>query len=556
MSTAIAFYPGMTDAAGLQAEAVPVCAMCDKPAIQDCMLCHEFKYCGDECQQTHWVQHERDCNTMHTTAQPGNVAVLLPFDLADDNGNPVSVNHSITYTDATRGQAITEYFSTPIGDLYAEDIGRRGGWISMLRQKRQERRALQGVPSLSRTPLSKQGPNEGVGIGRRPNENELNGTAQLLVEYWPSYSDKAERNPRRWTLSVAVKGHCIYRDAPEEQIQKIMEIRDVTDTRPGLVIWFNVDAFEQAAEMVLPTTGGYLEFTFNTPGDTDVVKTQAVYPNLRYLRSGFTKALKRSGFGSGLTAREQLTRKGLKPDADYILSFHDKRSGKGVRAQLTVRVEDTVDMKVIDIEMYVPDGAATQQDSMYGERDVNAEFPAAIQHEITCDIANQEEVDGLVIALRAEVAAIAEMMETESGDTKLAVSLEKDMDRVQRWLEVLAPHSMRLQAGYPAMRFGEDMGHLLSAINESTQYLLVDGKFARGFKRKVRQARRMQYVKKMRSDGIGWAERKAARWKDMPSRLSNLREAVATYQSKYLDKTGDDYARAQKLIDQLPVLNE
>jgi len=40
----------------------PVCVVCQKPASSLCANCKSVRYCGRECQKSHWPQHKKSCN--------------------------------------------------------------------------------------------------------------------------------------------------------------------------------------------------------------------------------------------------------------------------------------------------------------------------------------------------------------------------------------------------------------------------------------------------------------------------------------------------------------
>jgi hypothetical protein len=522
------------------------CVMCDKAGAFACPICKGPMYCGKRHQNIHWTQHEAECNVVHTGTT--DVAVLMPYDLIDDEGMPISTRTMLCCTDPEGAQSV-DIIESEIGDESAEAIGAR-------RSRFKER--PKGVPKLLRPGLTRGiGPNEGVGSGRRPTPEELdngNGVVTLQIEYWESYSDKQRGlSGKSWEITAPLNNsNVIFQGNPDQRVLPLTRLRAIRE-REGLVIWFDQGALDKLSRFALPTTGGYMQLNVKTSWDNRERSTDAVYGNLSYLRRRMSRFFKRFSsrsrlFGSGLTAKQQLRAKGLRPESDYILYMHDKRVGSGIRAQFTVRADDSAGMRIVDIELYLPDAVGmTTADSSY---DTDAQFP--VQVPVKVDIADQEQVDGLVCALKEQLATLETTAQELSRFDDLdlegqqcATQCQQDATRVAKWLDTIEPHSIKLQMEGPSFvgaGINADFSDLHLAINQSHAFLV--GAMPKFLKRAANKARQRQYQGKIKKEGVQWALNKLddPDWNKNKSRLVMLRKALQTVKNKPPRKfRGDDF---------------
>lgn len=505
-----------------------VCRVCDKIGTYACPICDGPMYCGEKHQEIDWSRHHAKCNVVHTN-DPA-TSVFMPFDLIDAQGLPVTLRMMECATD-NQGTQYCAVHESKIGDANTMSIeARRFGGEKVPRN----------TPVLARPGLTSGiGPQEGVGAGRAPTAEERdngNGIVTLTIEFWRSYTDKTKDRPAdgKWIVSTSVTDeHLIYHSNPNERIRRIADLRADRE-REGLVVWFSEDALDQLRQFELPTSGGYIQFSVAQSWNNRERSTNAVYGNLRYLRQSFMKSIKR-WFGSGFTARGQLQAKGLQPQNDYILYMHDKRMGSGVRIQLTVRTGNTKGMRIVDIEVFLPDAQGlTTEDSALDSNSAMITLPLA------CDIRKQEHVDGLVCALKQDLAFLedtsAELVRTPMPDAETNEMLRivsKSARNVSGWLNVIEPHAARLQRdgnAFVGASYDDDYTQLHEAVNAASAYLVNEKRSGfRGLlgKAKDKIAQR-QYESKIKSEGPEWALDKLgdADWQQDPGRLQNLKKAL------------------------------
>ena len=544
------------------------CAMCqEKVGKYSCLVCDGPMYCSEDCQRMHWGAHEPKCNVLY--AVDAKMHPLMPYDVTDANGRPLSVKAMYSFIDGSHRQH-SEIIRSKTFELDAAEIEARR-W-SLFGRGPSKEYAPRGTPALQSPGMlggfgvgrSKNiGPNEGVGAGRRPTQAELdggNGNVKVTIEFWRDYAskNKGREHDGKWeAVAVLSDDNVIYQANSDERVRALANLR-VDRERDGLVVWFDIDALDQK-KIDLPVKGGYIQMTIKTSWNNREMSTNMVYGRgMRYLHT----------FGVGFGARRMLQAKGLDSKKDRVLYAHDKRVGSDVRVSLVVRTDRRGRiMRLVDMEVFIPDlkGVSTE------DTPLDSDSQMAIQDAITCALDDQDAMEGLVSALKEEKAMLAavrgelarlDVPLTDEEHTLLGTHSERDILAVDSWLDTLEPHAVRLQREGPdfvGAKFGEDYTSLYQAINQAVSYLTIDAsrwnkfreRFRKGKKKLVSKATQRQYEAKIRNEGPRWALDKLddADWQQNPKKLRNLKKALERVRrtTKFKDSDKKRLARAYEL---------
>lgn len=585
-----------------------LCAVCEKPAAYACHICGNASYCGEAHQTMNWTQHEKECNVVHT--YNADTMILQPYDLIDDKGVAASIASWVCYT-SDDGSQHPRVVETAIGDLsleYAQsNIGgqapRGTPDLRKAGMKRSTGRTRFGTRSLKPRLDS-------AGLGRAPDSRELgiDGSASVRVQMYryDKYSDWEQRYAaaQTWDLTVPLKDHVIYAGPDVSmQIKNIAASRD-KEEKPGLAVWFSIREFNDGNLTAIPSTGGYLRARITRSWkQTDPIDVDFKYGNLRSLRSSRAGTLTSwfRKYASGATASAQLKAKGLDSSTDYVLIAEDSRHERrnGFKYELTVRTDDTKFMTPVDLVVFIPDASST--DRRYPAVDSEM-YP--IQIPLSCSVRSQEQVDGLVCALKEHTALLADaeidLMLALAGepDDQEALGLMDDLETHQRrigaWLNILEPHSVLLQDKGPDAFVGEalyygavrdevDFTHVSDAINSALNYLLIEAKekgffaslkrkatkFGQGVKKRVQTASRKykerravkrqetaadveRYVKdKIGNANMPGAPESARKWIEDPTYSAKLMLMVQQWRRSHKDISPEEdeaLDRAENMI--------
>lgn len=414
----------------------------------------------------------------------------------------------------------------------SEHVGARRWSLFGMTPKKE--RAPKGTPSLQSPGLLRGiGPDEGVGAGRAPTDAEKdggNGNVKITLEYWRTYMDKTkDRSPDgKWQAVATVDdSNIIYQANSDERVRAIANLR-VDRARDGLVVWFDQAALDQK-RIDLPVSGGYLQLTVKTSWNNREMATNMVYgTSMRVVRT----------LGTGWAARRMLQAKGLESRSDRVLYMHDKRIGSDVRVSMVVRTaRGSRVMRLVDMEVFIPDlkGFSTEDSPLDADAD--------IQIPLVCNIDNQAHVDGLICALKEELALMDTIKEElvrspiqlSPQDRSLMRTAERNASRIGNWLDVLEPHSARLQTEGPSFvgaSYGDNHSDVYQAVNQATSYMLVEAGFFSNIRKRFRKGAdkvtQRQYESKIKSEGLQWALDKLgdADWQQNPGKLANLKKAL------------------------------